>query len=164
MAKLYKFKSEDSTVDEFGVDHKGFSLRDELEYNMMRAKEHMPKQQNNIVQRFGAFADLNRNYWDMKRDRTIGGDDYFHCKANYEAADRGDIGRGIAERWGNRKEDFDFWDNIIRKGLTAREAALDKIHDRNVNKIGRQRAQSGLYSNSREACSSFRVKDINEKY
>lgn len=39
MAKLYKFKSEDSTVDEFGVDHKGFSLRDELEYNMKRSEE-----------------------------------------------------------------------------------------------------------------------------
>ena len=33
-----------------------------------------------------------------------------------------------------------------------------------VNKIGRQRAQSGLYSNSRDACESFRVKGINDDY
>ncbi len=44
------------------------------------------------------------------------------------------------------------------------EASIDRIHDRKVNQIGRQRAQSGLYSNSRDACESFRVRGINEKY
>ena len=28
----------------------------------------------------------------MKDDNTIGADDYFHCKANYEAASRGKYG------------------------------------------------------------------------
>ncbi len=106
---------------------------------------------------------MNRNYWDMKRDNTIGNDDYFHCKANYEAADRGDLGRSIAQWLGDKKEDFDYYKNQLR-GLSALEASLDRIHDRNVNKIGRQRAQSGLYSNSRDACESFRVKGINDDY
>ena len=57
----------------------------------------MPKQQNVVRQAVGAIKDMNRNYWDMKRDNTIGNDDYFHCKANYEAADRGDLGRSIAQ-------------------------------------------------------------------
>lgn len=35
---LYKI-DEDTQIDEFGVDHSKFSLRDELEYNFMRAKE-----------------------------------------------------------------------------------------------------------------------------
>ena len=42
--------------------------------------------------------------------------------------------------------------------------AMSAVNETKVNEIGRQRAQSGLYSNSREACNSFRVKDINEKY
>ena len=123
----------------------------------------MPKQQNVVRQAVGAIKDMNRNYWDMKRDNTIGNVDYFHCKANYEAADRGDLGRSIAQWLGDKKEDFDYYKNQLR-GLSALEASLDRIHDRNVNKIGRQRAQSGLYSNSRDACESFRVKGINDDY
>lgn len=123
----------------------------------------MPKQQNVVRQAVGAIKDMNRNYWDMKRDNTIGNDDYFHYKANYEAADRGDLGRSIAQWLGDKKEDFDYYKNQLR-GLSALEASLDRIHDRNVNKIGRQRAQSGLYSNSRDACESFRVKGINDDY
>lgn len=112
-----------------------------------------------------AVRDLNRNYWDMKRDNTINGDDYFHCKANYEAANRGCLGTKVAELLGDAKENYwDYWDNQFRKGLTETEAYLDKIHDKKVNEMGRQRAQSGLYSNSREACNSYRVKGINEKY
>lgn len=123
----------------------------------------MPKQQNVVRQAVGAIKDMNRNYWDMKRDNTIGNDDCFHCKANYEAADRGDLGRSIAQWLGDKKEDFDYYKNQLR-GLSALEVSLDRIHDRNVNKIGRQRAQSGLYSNSRDACESFRVKGINDDY
>ncbi len=60
-------------------------------------------------------------------------------------------------------KNFDYYKNQLR-GLSALEASLDRIHDRNVNKIGRQRAQSSLYSNSRDACESFRVKGINDDY
>ena len=95
MSNLYKF-NQDTSIDEFGVDHSNFSVRDELEYNKMRLNQSMPKQQNPIRQVSGAIADMTRNYFDMKRDGTIGADDYFHCKANYEAADRGDFGRTTA--------------------------------------------------------------------
>ena len=40
---LYKI-DEDTQIDEFGVDQSKFSLRDELEYNLKRAKE---KERNN---------------------------------------------------------------------------------------------------------------------
>ena len=162
MSNLYKF-NQDTSIDEFGVDHSNFSVRDELEYNKMRLNQSMPKQQNPIRQVSGAIADMTRNYFDMKRDGTIGADDYFHCKANYEAADRGDFGRATATWLRNKKEDFDYYKNQVR-GLSPLAASVDRIHDRKVNEIGRQRAQSGLYSNSREACNSFRVKGINEKY
>ena len=38
---------------------------------------------NKLKETILAVQDLNRNYWDMKRDNTVKGDDYFHCKANY---------------------------------------------------------------------------------
>ena len=162
MKTLYDI-DEKTHVDEFGVAHSDFSLRDEIEYNFMRANQPMPKQQNPVQQMVGAIADMTQNYFDMKRDNTIGNDDYFHCKANYEAADRGNIGRSIAQWIGNKKEDFDYYKNQFR-GLSPLEASIDRIHDRKVNQIGRQRAQSGLYSNSKDACNSFRVRGINEKY
>ena len=117
-----------------------------------------------IKQAAQAVEDMNRNYWDMRRDNTIGADDYFHCKANYEATQRGPTGEGVAERLGNAKEDFDFWHNQAWKGMSALAASKDKMHDRQVNKIGRQQAKSGLYKNSREGCNLFRVKGINDKY
>lgn len=162
MKTLYDI-DEKTHIDEFGVDHSNFSLRDEIEYNFMRANQPMPKQQNPVRQVIGTVTDMVRNYIDMRLDNTVGNDDYFHCKANYEAADRGNIGRSIAQWLGNKKEDFDYYKNQIR-GFSPREASIDRIHDRKVNQIGRQRAQSNLYSNSRNACESFRVRGINEKY
>ena len=53
----------------------------------------------------------------------------------------------IAEKLGNAKEEFDFWDNQFRKGLSPQEAFSDRIHDRTINQIGRQMAKSGLYKN-----------------
>ena len=124
----------------------------------------MTQQQNPLQQIFGAMRDMVGNYIDMKNDNTIGGDDYFHCKANYEAAQRGDYGALTAQILGNAKEDLDFWDNQLRKGLSYMAAYQDKIHDRTINQIGRQRAQKKLYRNSREACYPYRVEGINEKY
>ena len=121
-------------------------------------------QQNPLQQIVGAVGDMVGNYVDMKRDNTVKGDDYFHCKANYEAAQRGAIGETVAEKLGNAKEDIDFWDNQLRKRLSYIDAYKDRIHDRTINQIGRQKAKSGLYKDSREACYPYRVKGINEKY
>ena len=38
MSNLYDYDQQ-TKVDEFGVDHSNFSLRDEIEYNFRRAKE-----------------------------------------------------------------------------------------------------------------------------
>ena len=112
----------------------------------------------------GAIKDLNRNYWDMRRDNTIGNDDYFHCKGNFEATQRGVYGKEVARAFGNEKEWFDFYYNQLVKGLTKQEAIEDYNHDTFINKLGRQQAESGLYSNSKEGCDILRVNSINEKY
>ena len=71
---LYKI-NQDIQIDEYGIDHSKFSLHDEIEYNKMRANQPMHKQQNPIRQVVGAVSDMVRNYFDMKRDKTIGADD-----------------------------------------------------------------------------------------
>ncbi len=62
------------------------------------------------------------------------------------------------------KEEFDYYYNQVWKGLSSLAASKDKIHDRKVNEIGRQRAKSGVYTSSKDGCHSFRVKGINGKY
>ena len=216
-------------IDSYGVNHKDFDIRDEIEYQFARAKrenelmeqykslgitDKFPQygtnfwgnsdnnygfgisniasnianmkntttpiplsstsqiqniqqpitQQNPLQQVVGAVIDMILNYVNMKQDNTIGADDYFHCKANYEAAQRGKIGENIAKKLGNAKEEFDFWDNQIRKGLTTTEAYQDKVHDKGINLIGRQKAKNGIYKNSKEACYLYRADGINEKY
>lgn len=163
MSNLYKF-NQDTQIDEFGVDHSNFSLRDEIEYNTMRANQSMPKQQNPVRQIVGAVADITRNYFDMKRDNTVGADDYFHCKANYEAANHGPWGELTAQIVGDTKEGFDYLKNRFYKGFSYPDALSDYLHDKDVNLQGRQLSKNPLYSNSIEACQYQRVKDINEKY
>jgi hypothetical protein len=63
---LYKLK-ENSQIDEFGIDHSKFSLRDEIEYNMMRAREKERQQSLNpasneysYYDRFNAHNRINQ--------------------------------------------------------------------------------------------------------
>jgi len=111
---------------------------------------------------YGAAKDMRRNYFDMHRDNTKKADDYFHCKANYEAAARGEYGNALAMGLGNEKELFDYFRNSFTKGKEF--AQKDYTHDVWVNKIGRQQAKSGLYTNSRDGCDIFRVEGINGRY
>lgn len=120
--------------------------------------------QNPFFQVLGAIKDMSRNYFDMKEDKTKKADDYFHCKANFEAANRGKYGAKTAQWLGDRKEDFDYYYNQLWKGLTPEQAEEDKLHDKMINKIARQRAKKRLYSNSREACQPYRVRGVNAKY
>ena len=43
------------------------------------------------------FNDFLRNYEQMKKDKNIGNDKFFHCKANYEAAKRGKWGEFVGK-------------------------------------------------------------------
>ena len=71
--------------------------------------------ENRIKQIKGAVLDLKKNYYDMKKDNTKNGaDDYFHCKANFEATKRGELGERTAEYLGNIKEEFDYFKNRVK--------------------------------------------------
>ena len=121
-------------------------------------------QKNPLSQVMGAIHDMGKNYFDMKKDQTRKADDYFHCKANFDAARRGDYGYKTAKWLGDKKEDFDYYYNQIWKVLSPENALKDQTHDKTINQIGRQLAKNKLYSNSKEACQPYRVRGINEKY
>lgn len=117
-----------------------------------------------LEQVFGAMKDLYYNYKDMKNDNTAKADDYFHCKANFEAAKRGEYGEKTAQILGNLKEVVDYFKNRMLRNLSPLEAYEDYLHDRDINLQGRQQAKSGLYKFSKDGCKYHRVRGINEKY
>lgn len=196
-------------IDSYGVDHSGFSTRDELEYQFARDEkenELMAKEDsiglngsytqygtnfwgrssennygfgnsnisenikdlkktntsNPISQIFGAIMDMGSEYFKMKEHNYIGLDDYHHCKANYNASDRGLYGAKTAKLLGDIKEDIDFYRNIWNKGLSKEEALKDKMHDKKVNEVGILKGLSGAYKNAKDACADYRPKDLNK--
>ncbi len=86
-------------------------------------------------------------------------DDYYHCKANYKAARRGEIGEKTAEFLGNKKEKIDYYKNRFYKGLSKQEAYDDYKHDLSINKIGRERAKENRQLTAQEACADFRERN-----
>ncbi len=109
---------------------------------------------------------MSDEYWLMKSHNYVKLDDYYHCKANFKAARRGELGEHTAEFLGNRKEDFDYYANRVYKGLNKKEAEADKMHDLNINQIGRNRAKNSNYGSAQDACADFRElnKSLPEQY
>lgn len=64
--------------------------------------------------------------------------EYYHTKANCEAAQLGDVGAEIAEMLGYLREYTDFIKDFIFKGKTLLESLENNIHDLEVNEAGRK--------------------------
>lgn len=119
----------------------------------------------------GTIKDFCNNYIDMlnanlkssddekKEYRTT--DNYYHCKANYNAAHRGSVGHTTAIILGNAREAADLPYNF-KKGKTWRESWQDRENDLAINRIGRQRALSNQFKSAQDACTIFKPKSLNE--
>ena len=187
MYPRYKSKSgyyiDEDDIDSYGVDHKNFSTREELEYQMDRQERENElknqsslqnpslntEQQDNTInnktsqsplqQIVGGVKDMANEYFNMKNHGYKNLDDYHHCKANFNAAARGPYGYNTAKFLGDAKEQFDFHWNKAYKGLKENDAQNDKNHDEIVNAIGRLRGDSGLYRDAQEACEYYRKRN-----
>ena len=105
-----------------------------------------------------AITYMANEYCKMKGHNYTNLDDYHHCKANYAATKFGEYGEEIAQNLAREKEIFDYFKNVLYKGLTRSEAYNDYINDTTVNLTGRARANFGLDSTPAEACADFRKK------
>lgn len=72
----------------------------------MRARNLFPPG-DAVSQILGAVEDFVRNHFDMREANTIGGDKYFHCVANCQAAQRGSVGAATASFLSNLREWLD---------------------------------------------------------
>ncbi len=67
-----------------------------------------------------------------------GSAEYYHTKANCEAAQLGDVGADMATFLGYLREFVDFPKEILFKGRTVKQSFEDSVHDLEVNKAGRE--------------------------
>ena len=102
-----------------------------------------------------SFGDFVKNRRDMIDANTIGADKYFHCKANYEASQRGWGGRLDAKILSGAREAYGFF-----KG----DGIKDIKEDLKANRYGREAAKSGKYKSSKDACSIYRPNGLDVKY
>lgn len=67
-----------------------------------------------------------------------GSAEYYHTKANCEAAQLGDIGEEVATFLGYLREFIDFPKEILFKGSSIKQSFEDSVHDLEVNAEGRK--------------------------
>lgn len=134
--------------------------------NLLKVKEEDGQTSRGLRQIKDATSDMYNEYKLMKSHKYKYLDDYYHCKANYNAAKRGSIGEMTAIVLGNEKEAIDYFKNRLYKGLSPQASIKDYWNDITVNKIGRERALNDKYSSAKDACSDYRDKNkkLPERY
>ncbi len=104
----------------------------------------------------GGSNDFIRNYTDMREANTIGGDKYFHCKANCEAAQRGIGGEIAAQCISDSRE----WVDQNIKGDPASASAADEA----ANQHGRTQGKANPNGDCRQICAPFRPNGLPLNY
>ena len=109
-----------------------------------------------VVDAIRGTGDFIDNYGDMIDANTIGGDKYFHCKANCEATQRGEGGEDAAQCISDSREWFD--QNV--KGDPASASAADQI----ANQHGRIQGAKNPNGDCRQICAPFRPNGLPLQY
>ena len=95
-----------------------------------------------LQQIIGAFSDFLSSYIELKnlnrQKYHEGSPEYFHQKANCQAAQRGEIGEATAIVLGRMREFTDFYKDIYIKGKTIEEAEYNNQYDFEQNAQGRE--------------------------
>ncbi len=103
----------------------------------------------------GASGDFLKNYKDMRDANTIGGDKYFHCKANCEASQRGPSGTDTACTISDIRE----WVDQNIKGDPASASQADQV----ANQHGRT-GEINPTTPCNRICAKFRPNGLPPQY
>ena len=93
---------------------------------------------------------------DMRTANTIGANEYFHCKANFEAAQGGFYG---AERAAVISDVREWTDQHVKS-----DPAVASVADQQANHWGRAAAFAHPDIMGREACDRFRPNGLDVRY
>lgn len=107
------------------------------------------------------IRDFWRNYRDMRDANTIGGDKYFHCMANCQAASRGPVGEAMSKVISETRELVDQY----VKGDSREECDADRAanqHGRDGADRNRPRGQPA--ASCVNTCQSLRPRGLPPGY
>ena len=102
---------------------------------------------------------MSNEYFLMHKHNYKNLDDYYHCKANYNATKQGVFGKATSHILGTGKEVVDLVRNTTYKRMPIQDAIKDMNHDLNINQIGRNRADKNIGISAQDACADFRWKN-----
>ena len=111
----------------------------EKELNKYLANYTYPTKTNTGI--FAPFYDMTRNYNDMRNIDLVGSDNFFHCKANYEASKRGNWGASVGKAISTGREIY---------SLVTRDPLSDIRKYWNANQMGWNGDKQGL--SLKDAC------------
>ncbi len=111
-----------------------------------------------------AIGDFARNYNDMVEANIIGGDKYFHSKANCEATQRGGAGEVIAEALSLLREIEEGTRKVVCEGEDLIEQIKDANKDMEANKFGREQGKNNPDADCEILIEIFRPKSLPDKY
>ncbi len=121
----------------------------------------------------GTIRDYCKNYIDMRNanlrsseqekalEQTA--DNYYHCKANFDAAKRGNWGYMASNIIGNAREALDYFSNRFIKNKSMPEAINDYWNDINVNENSRNNGLKNRNILSEEACWPYKPDKLDEE-
>ena len=148
--------SEGAIEDANSVTDELESIMDYIQSYTMDAVEEVQDELNDLKEKYvdelvdaiGQVIDsiqiFSENYFDLVELKDElgyyldGSAEYYHTKANCEAAQLGDVGAKMATMLGYLREFIDFPKEILFKGYSAKDAFEHSVHDLEVNKAGRE--------------------------
>lgn len=105
----------------------------------------------------GGAGDFVKTYFEMREANHLNSDKYFHAKANFLAASRGEGGTWMAIRLSNIRESLDMrW--------PKNDSYQQSIADQMANRFGRDQAQFYNRSNFLDALQKYRPNNLPAKY
>lgn len=117
-----------------------------------------------LEQILGTVSDFIQNYNDMKEANTIGGDKYFHAKANCQGAQRGELGAIVARGICALREFTDQFSNVFKKGMTLYDSLVDSYEDFEANQYGREQGRNNPDTDSSILIDKYRPNGLPDKY
>ncbi len=116
---------------------------------------------NTIWETIGIFL---ANYFALRDADVIGGDKYFHIKANCESAQKGVIATFMSEVISNLREWVDSYKNVYFKKMTIEASLKDCEEDQKVNKEGRELGKKYPNENSKDILRNKMPKGLPERH
>jgi hypothetical protein len=151
------------------IPHPEFGRREQSERQIERTSK--TSLGDSARQVLGAATDFARAYIELREANTHRADKYFHCRANCEAAARGEVGAELSETISNTRETVDHLKNQAR-GMSAQRSFEDCLDDTKANDLGREAGMKfdtehegrSRREYCRDACESRRPGTLDEKY